>query len=164
MDWLTAISVLSAAAVSIVSVFIPLRIEGKKANRESLLRVQAAKQAENAEIERVTLDLLATLSRFNIDEETSYRDALEVTGWVRVVPEGISKLQSCFYAWEMRIWGKLDTGEQTRVEEIRKLLQGLVYELRGGHGFIRSGKDMFQNIVPRIVSEILELSRVTYIR
>lgn len=109
----TLISVITASLVSILSIFVPMILDSRKAKRVSTL-------AERDRLETTTLDLLRELSNFR----TPIWDSIEKSAGCPV-QQAQSNLQVRHYAWECAIWSRLDQSHQQRVITLRERFEGL---------------------------------------
>jgi hypothetical protein len=140
-DWLTAISVVAAAAVSILSVFLPSRYEQQRRKEEKV-------DAEIKRIDQCTLDFLHELANFR--HWTS--ESLKKAGGDRELEQLYTDLQVAQYAWERGIWSKLDASGREEVKDIRRKLEGV-----HTHNDLSRGPG--DSDVPALSEKILNLAR-----
>ena len=140
-DWLTAISVISAATVSVLSVFLPSYYERRRRKEDKI-------DAEVNKIDETTLDFLRNLSKFR---HWDY-DSLEKIAEDRAVQYLYTDLQVTQYAWERAIWPRLDAQGRDKIKSIRTRLEGVhtPNDLSRGPG---------DSDVPALADEILALAR-----
>jgi len=140
-DWLTAISVISAATVSILSVFLPSHYERQRRKEEKV-------DAEVRRIDETTLGFLKELSNFR---HWTY-ESLEKIAGDRAVEHLYTDLQVAQYAWERAIWLRLDDQGRGKVKNIRTKLEGV-------HTPNDLSKGPNDSDVPALADEILSLAR-----
>ncbi|HNT76394.1 MAG TPA: hypothetical protein PKH77_15370 [Anaerolineae bacterium] len=140
-DWLTAISVISAATVSVLSVFLPSYYERRRRKEDKI-------DAEVKKIDETTLDFLRNLSKFR---HWDY-DSLEKIAEDRAVQYLYTDLQVTQYAWERAIWSRLDAQGRDKIKSIRTRLEG-----------VHTPNDLSRGVgdsdVPALADEILALAR-----
>jgi hypothetical protein len=140
-DWLTAISVVSAATVSILSVFLPSYYERQRRKEDKV-------NAEGKRIDETTLGFLKELSNFR---HWTY-ESLEKIAGDRAVEHLYTDLQVTQYAWERAIWLRLDAQGRDKVKNIRTRLEGV-------HTPNDLSRDPGDSDVPALADEILALAR-----
>lgn len=140
-DWLTAISVISAASVSILSVFLPSHYERQRRKEEKV-------DAEVKRIDETTLGFLKELSNFR--HWTT--DSLKEIAGDRAVEHLYTDLQVAQYAWERAIWLSLDDQGRGKVKRIRTRLEGV-------HSPNDLSIDSADSDVPALAEKILTLAR-----
>jgi hypothetical protein len=160
MEWLTIISVLSAAVVSVVSVFVPVWLEKQKSMRDEEKGKIEAIQAEIAEIQQATSDLLEVLAMFRFSGERDLTDPFKDSSRFGSSAQAASTLQHLFYLWEMKVWGRIDNDTQAAVEMLRKTIEDfdVPYKFRGDE----LGRIAFE--LPKLSSQIINISRKATIR
>jgi hypothetical protein len=156
---IATISVLATAAVSILSVLVPVALEHYRARRENAKRKEDRKLENLLSIERAAIDILDLLPYFNIDrwqttEVEGMGETLSKAGKAVNRPHAISLLQSRFYIWEIKIWRSLDTETREQVRKLRNKIERITYD-DGNAGI--DPKDI-PNEVPKVAEEVLTIT------
>jgi len=139
--WLTTIGVVSAASVSILSVFLPSHYERQRRKEEKA-------DAEVRRIDETTLGFLEELSKFR---HWTY-ESLEKVAGDRAVEHLYTDLQVAQYAWERAIWPKLGDQGRGKVKTMRTRLEGV-------HTPNDLSRGANESDVPALADEILALAR-----
>ncbi len=140
-ELLTAIGVVSAASVSILSVFVPSYYDRQHRKEEKA-------DAELRRIDETTLGFLAQLSNFRHWEPRS----LQKIAGDRALEHLYTDLQVAQYAWERAVWPKLGDQDRAKVETIRTRLEGV-------HTANDLSRRANESDVPALADQILALAR-----
>jgi hypothetical protein len=138
----TLISVITTGLVSILSVFVPIILESRKA-------AQAKISAERDRLETTTLDLLREISNFRRPIEFD----IEMSS-TRPVQQVLSDMQVRHYAWECAIWYKIDEKYQEQVRALRQK-----FELMSSQNLGELARQLSD-----VTDEILTLTRIASAR
>ena len=113
-DWLTAICVIAAAAVSILSVFVPFFTE-------RLGRKEEKADAQIKHIDETTQSFLKELLNFR---HWNYESVKKMAGEAPV-EHLYTDLQLAQYAWERAVWPQLSKQGREKAKEIRQRIVGV---------------------------------------
>ena len=156
--WLLIISTISAAAVSIFSVLVPVLLERDRAKREDKKQAEAINLAEIADIDRATLDILSMISVLKLEEAEQIEAALTQPETAANVVQAITTLRARFYTWEMKIWQRLDEETRERVKKLREQIENL--NVDSDVKLVLVGNYFIADYVHEWTGEILSLTRI----
>ena len=108
---ITLVSVVAAALVSILSIFIPVLVNWYKAKRQE-------KVAQAEEIDKSVLDLLGNLAPFRHPDYIDIGISAECP-----TVKLLSDLQVSHYVWERSVWPHLGDEDRNRVRRLRKTFE-----------------------------------------
>lgn len=136
---ITLISVITAASVSVLSIFVPIIVESLKAR-------QARATSERDRLESATVELLRELSHLGRPIQGDVERSSN-----RPMQQVFSDLQVKHYVWERAIWKKLPEKYQVDVKTLRVKFESLLSN--------QKINDISQHL-SEITEEILTLTRI----
>jgi len=136
---ITLISVIAAASVSVLSIFVPIIVESLKARQ---VRISSEKER----LESATVELLRELSHLGRPIQGDVERSSS-----RPMQQVFSDLQVKHYVWERAIWNKLPEKYQKNVKTLRVKFESLPSS--------QKISDVSQHL-SEITEEILTLTRI----
>ena len=117
-SWVAITAVMMTGAVSILTGFVPVFIEWRKAKREESTVKREQLAAEIARIDQTASALLSHLSHFRHyeleDIQISYNGPAQ---------RAYSELRAKQYDWEVAVWATLEDKERQQVRELRTVFE-----------------------------------------